>query len=468
MDAYGSSASVVASYYRSTDVRARIAEYCGGRWGDVASFSAPEIAGYGGRQRLAHADGAPVAAPLAELSRLLDEGADICRSLADRDGTLLHLDIDYANPDDPAEVYQDPATVFERLEPVYRTTRAGFLRYGIEPAVVMTGRGYHFMARVRRGTPFHDALLRIGRLTSGLKRRYDACRDIEAAAILGRAHEAAGRLVEHLAHEVIWRLRGRTPVPLSLADVAGAEGGPFVCLDLTAYADPLFERHVRCAFSANQKAWMQDRPARPFVLVLPRRPGSDLQGLLEARRDPALAAELAAEESVAIPDAPGAACAWIRHYSRSRLARHHRDFDEGPRLEREIWPFTYDGLDLSGLPACARRPLEAPNPALLRPVCLRTVALVLWGLGWHPRSVAALVRSRYEKDHDWGDLWQRYDPASRADFYVRLFCGAVVDDLDDGSQFSCESQRRRGACAEPGCGHDLGREFPAKAACRVS
>src|SRR6185369_15182308 len=98
-------ATPLAAYYGSAAVRARLAEYCGGRADDLASWSALSLAGYGGSRRLSEPDGAPVTAPITDWERLLEEGADVCRSLADRVGTLLLLDVDYTNHDDPGEPY---------------------------------------------------------------------------------------------------------------------------------------------------------------------------------------------------------------------------------------------------------------------------------------------------------------------------------------------------------------------------
>ena len=98
--------------------------------------------------------------------------------------------------------------------------------------------------------------------------------------------------------------------------------------------------------------------------------------------------------------------------------------------------------------------MRFPNPWLLQPRHLRTVALVLWSMGWHPRTIAALVRSRYEQDHDWGTLWKRHDAAGRAEFYVRVFCGAAAEGLEDGV-FSCGTQAQNGLCLTDGCGYDL-------------
>jgi hypothetical protein len=451
----------LSAYYRSPDVRARIAEHCGGAPGAPGAFSSWNIAGYGGRLGLHEPDGAPVSAPNHEFGALLEQGADVCRSLADRNGVLLQLDVDYTNQRDRAEPYRDPAACFARVEPVYTAVLEVFARYGLRPLTLMTGRGYHFTLRAPRGSPLHSDLVEIGSPPASLRARYAALASPRKAPAMGRAHDGAGRLLEHLAHDVVRGLRGRAPIPVTLADVLPPGDGPFVCLDLTAYADPLFERHARCAFSGNQKASFTGiAPDRPFVISLPRERNDRLDELLRDRQDLDRAGVRAGRVKARIPDVH-AARAWVEEYNRGRLARFHREFDAGPEIPREGWPYTYDSLDLSTLPACARLALESPNPALLMPVHLRTVALALWGMGWHPRSVAALVRSRYEKNLGWGSLWQRYDAATRAEYYVRVFCGAVADGLEDPASFTCESQALRGVCPSGGCGWDLSRLRPA-------
>jgi len=450
-------AEALSKYYRSPEVRTRIAEYCGGVPDAPAAFCCPDIAAYGGRRRLHESDGAPVSMLNGEFESVLDQGADVCRSLADRNGAVLQLDVDYTNPRDHAEPYRDPAACFARVEPVYESVLEVFARYGIRPLTVMTARGYHFTLRAPLDSAFYSDLVEIGAPPLSLRARYQARGYPQGAAAMGRAHDGAGRLLEHVAHDVVRGLRGPGTIPVTLADVAPPRDGPFVCLDLTAYADPVFERHARCAFSGNQKASMTGAaPERPFVVGLPRESGERLDDLLRDREDPARAAARALRVNALIPDAR-AGEAWVADYRRGRLARFHAEFDAGPEVPREEWAYTYDSLELRTLPACTRLALERPNPALLVPVQLRTVALVLWGLGWHPRSVAALVRSRYEQDFRWGDLWRRYDPAARAEFYVRLFCGAFIDGIEDPEDFTCDSQALRGVCPAIGCGWSLGR-----------
>jgi hypothetical protein len=458
----------VGAYYRRPAVRARIAEYCGGREEDPLGFSSTGLGGYGGRRRLRMPEMAVVPFGNGDFARLLEEGVDVSRSLADRGGTLIQLDLDYVNRLDPGEPYRDPARCFDRLEPVHRAVCAAFERFAVPTFVLMTGRGYHYTARAVRGARLHDDLVSIASVAPPVRARYEAEQAREPLAVsMGQAHDGAGRLLEHLAHVIVRSLRGRTAIPVTIADVPPPGQGPYACLDLTAYGDPLSSRHARCAFSSHQKAWVEGiAPDRPFVLALPR-DALDRSELLRARRDPESAARLAADTSVAIPDvtdAPG----WVAAYARSALARFHRHFDQTLPAGPEAAAGAYLRLAPGALPSCVTGPLGHPNPALLVPTALRAVALVLWAGGWEARAVSDLVRSRYEADHGWGDLWERYSAAARADFYVRIIIGAVVTGLDDGSDFLCASHQARGACPGGDCGHELGRLFPAGRAARLA
>jgi len=456
----------LAAYYRSPAVRARLSEYCGGI--SLQGFRAFGLAGYGGRRRLhLPEDSAPRPVGVEELESLLDDGADVCRSLADRDGTVIQMDLDYVDPGDPADIHLHPAACFARLEPIYRAVREAFHSFGVPTIDLLTARGYHLSTRIPGKTPFHRTLVELGHIGAPLQAKYEAAGGAPYVQ-LGRAHEGAGRLLEHLAHRVIRNLRGKTKIPVVLADVPRAGGGPYLCLDLSAYGDPLFERNVRCAFSSNQKA-REITPSRPFTFNLPRRTpalprhrrsrGLSLSHLLQIREDPASAARLAARVHTVIPDAAGHDLRWVDDYRRGALARFHAAFDHGWHDPPSEWPHTYNSFDLRSLPRCVALPLEQPNPALLQPVWIRTVALALWGEGWHPRAIAGLIRSKYERDFGWGAMWYRYDAATRADFYVRVFCAARACGLEP--ELTCKLQAACGACPRPGCGHDLSRYVPA-------
>lgn len=455
---FGTVATAIAGYYRSAGVQARIAEYCGNTG---TGMSAWDLAGFGGRDELAEDDGAPVACRPWDQRRLFESGADVSRSLGDRDGTLLHLDLDYLHPADPDEPYRDPPACFRLLEPLYLAVVAAFARCGVRPLVLVTGRGYHFVARARRGSRLQRSLASMGRISAPVAARAGAMSGaVPDATAACRAHEGAGRLLEHLCHEVLSDVAGRTPVPVAIADLPPVGGGRFICLDLSAYGDPLFARHARCAFSSNQKASLQHSAGRPFVLVVPRT-DAPIEEVLHTREEPALAAGLAASSSARIPDVADAP-QWLRSYRTSTLARFHEAFDAGPHADPSTWRFTYDALDLRALPPCVVASLEQPYPTLLQPLRLRTLALALRSMGWHPRSVGALVASRYERGPGWGSLWWRYDRETRAAFYVRLLL-ASADRAGDAAELSCDMQRRRGTCPAGGaCGFDLERLAPGR------
>jgi hypothetical protein len=445
----------LAAYYRSPAVRARILEYCGASSVDPDSMSALGVAGYGGTQSLREPDGNPVPWRLAAWSQLLEEGADVCRSLADRAGVLLLLELVYANHDDPVEPYRDPERTFARLEPVYAATLSAFARHGMHPLVLMSARGYQFVIKAPAGTPLHTSLVGLGVLGESLRARYAVMEDVPAALDMGSAHEGAGRLLEYVSHEVRRSLAGRTEVPVAIADLRPRQGGAFVRLDLGAYGDPLFVRYTRCAFSSDQEALVKaPRAPRPVALVLPRgaRP---LAALLAARTDAERARDVAESADARVPAAI-AGTEWVETYRASPLARFHHAFDHGPEMDPRAWPQTYDAIDLRGVPACAALALRRPNPSLLEAGRLRTVALALWGQGWHPRSVAGLVRSRFSRPYGWGGYWQRYDAESRARFDLRLCCGALAAGADDLADFTCDAQRARGLCTVEGCAFDLG------------
>lgn len=65
---------------------------------------------------------------------------------------------------------------------------------------------------------------------------------------------------------------------------------------------------------------------------------------------------------------------------------------------------------------------------------------ILLALGWHPRHIAGLIRSKYERDYGWGERWSHDEVSSRADFYTRVFAGLVLvgqDELQEADDDGC-------------------------------
>jgi hypothetical protein len=108
----------------------------------------------------------------------------------------------------------------------------------------------------------------------------------------------------------------------------------------------------------------------------------------------------------------------------------------------EDWPGTYDVMDLEVVPPSVRKILSEPNDLLQKPSSLRHLVRVLLALGWHPRHISGLVRSKYERDYGWGNQWSYYDAGTRSDFYCRIFTDLILAGLDDLSNFELPALRR--------------------------
>lgn len=446
----------LADYYARPVVRQRIDEFCG-RHAFGSAGSAVDVAGYGGVRWLRQPDDTSVRRPFADVSRLLDEGADVSRSLADRDGTLLVMDLEFVNPADPAEPCRDPERCFERLQPAHRAALAAFARQELRPLVLMTLAGYRYVSRAALGGRLHAGLLQLGGSHPWGAASGPGATQRGAEIDREQAHRGASRLLELIAHQAL-RASLDGCLPIRLGDVPPAGGHPFARLDIGLYADALENGHVRCAFSSDQTP-LVTRPGSsvPFVIVLPCGE-RHYRELLPLRTDLGAAAWYAESCSGAIPDVADAT-GWLQEYEGSGLAAFHAEMDHAPATAE--WACRPDGLfDVESLPPCANAVLRHPNPALLQARHLRTVALALWSMGWNPRTIAALVRSRCGEPHDWGTYWQRHDAARRAEFFVRLFCAAAAEGLEDGGAFSCATQAHLGLCPKDGCGYDLGRLFP--------
>ena len=372
------------AYYRHPAVRARIAEYCSGSVG---------LAGYGGRGGLRASDMAPVPVGVGELTTSRRRR----RRLPLAGGSRRNAHPARRRLRQPAAIPAEANGTRHLLPPagagLSTRSRAALPGAGVAPSTLMTGRGYHFTARAVRGLAAarradrrRPALApRCAPATSGDGRR-------AAGRVDGRGARRRGPAASRRSRTSVMRTASTADVPVTLADVPPPGRGPFVCLDLSAYGDPRLQ------------------PPRPLRLLLPP------EGLRDRRRPgPAVRDRPAPRRPVARSPCwrsgriPRRRRGWPRRratdsgrrrtprggsrsYRRQLLARFHRGFDEGPRSVRAPPPTSTRASLPRTCPLCVRRALEWPNPALLVPMALRTVALVLWSRGWHPRRVADLVR----------------------------------------------------------------------------
>ena len=404
------------AFYRNPTVRARILEFLGG---DTPSKATCEYI---------TADGIewPVREPRMpeELFHSLEEGLDICRSLSDRESLIAHLDIEYVNFDFAAEAYLDPRRTFELQEPVAKAIHRILEHCGIHALHVLSGRGHHYVWRIRRDSEVFSRLQEIGAKAT-VPNGYEPSSIEKAFAGLGLMMEFFGRLIIEMA-----RPQCRIPVELTAVDVAPSQRGrEMISIDLSEYGDPLPTRTVRVPFSGYLKPWQQSYAVGhenidkigPIIFVPTGE--AETSGAVVAMRDPEQAARWAERFSTDIPDATEGTAELLREYAPSRLRRFHDFFYSRRHDPVTSWPHTYDRTPLETLPEGVRDALLFPNDLLLRPTSIRAVTETLVARGWHPRHVAGLLRSKFERDYGWGKQWKDYSPAMRADFYVRIFAG---------------------------------------------
>ena len=416
--------ATLRDYYRQPPVRARMLEFLGAD--EAGDFTAEYIT--------ADTTDAAERTPLLpwELAVQLEAGRDICRSLADRDSLIAHLDIEYVNFDFPAEAYLDPVRAFALQEPLEAAVKRVLGHYGIEALHVLSGRGHHFIWRIHRASRVFARLADAGRSTqlndSLLVRRRDG---LDTPSITC-AFAGLGLLMEFVARLVIDLSARETAIPVAMTAVEVGPSGcgrEMVSIDLSEYADPLPMRTIRIPYSGYLKPWQQPYAVgqanlpRIGPIIFVTLDVADLGHGIAAMRDPRLAADLARDSSALIPDQTIGTEQLLHHYLGSELHKFHNHFHASHHDDPRRWAETYDHTPLDNLPAGAREALRHPNDLLLRPVGMKRVTEALLGRGWHPRHIAGLIRSKFERDYHWGNEWKDYSPALRADYYTRIFAG---------------------------------------------
>jgi hypothetical protein len=448
-----------ATYYAHPEVRARIREFLGR---DSLGEPTARYLGKGETTALYLHERHPVEA----LDSFFAEGAEIARSLWDSRSLLADLDVEYVNFDRPAEAFLHPARTFALQAPVQRAIERLLAGWGIATLHLLSGRGHHFIWRIDHDSPAFRRLVELGRCSANLIRA-SAQQPAPDGEIVRPDHVCAfaglGLVMEFLADRVqeIAARASEIPVELTALEVGPSNRGrEMVSLDISEYGDPLPARMLRVPFSVYFKPWQQrgmiadnvlDEIKPLFVLPL-----CDLQvpGALPIMRSPELATELAKVAHAEIPEAGRAMERLIADYEGSPLRQFHDHFYSQEHEPPERWPITYDQAPLKLWPACVRLTAEQPNDLLLRPSSIRRVVRVLLALGWHPRHIAGFIRSKYERDFGWTQF-TNCDPATRADFYVRIFAGLFMTGHDDLVDFNCVSAREEGLCFFTNCNDNL-------------
>ncbi len=440
--------------YRDPHVRARIVEYLGGR-----NLSEATCAYIAGSSEPASSEFQP--RPPHDLDLLLEQGAEIFRSLWDRESLIVHLDLEYVNFDFPAEAYLDPWRAFELQQPVERFAEEIFAASGIRPLHIISGRGHHFVWKISKGSAAYGRLQDIGPLPHHLEEYYAQSLSPSGKSIepgLGRAYAGLGLLIEYLSIRLKETASPQSEVPVEVSAVAvppQQRGKEMISIDITEYGDPLNTRSIAVPFGAYLKPWRKagilhdgitSHVSPMFPVPLHEMTAAEA---LRVMREPAEVTRLAAVTTASIPGQDQGAESLIQEYSKSDVAKYHDWFYSQEHEPASAWPATYDRTSLDPLPPCTARILEHPNDRLLKPAGIREVVRVMLALGWHPRHIAGLIRSKFERDHGWGSEWYVYDAATRADFYVRLFAGLIYFGLDDLGHFDCGFAEGMESCSRP-------------------
>lgn len=416
------------AFYKSPAVRARMLEFLGGKTPSTATCDYITADGVEWPEREPRMPD--------ELFHSLEEGLDICRSLSDRESLIAHLDIEYVNFDFAAEAYLDPKRTFELQEPVARAIHRILEHCGIRALHVLSGRGHHYVWRIRRDSAVFSSLCELGSKAAGDGRIQTQIE--KAFSGLGLVMEFFGRLILEMS-----RPHCRIPIELTAVEVAPSQRGrEMISLDLSEYGDPLPTRTVRVPFSGYLKPWQQsyavgeDNIGKIGPIIFVPAGETETEGAVAAMRDPERATRWAEHFTTDIPDATSGTGELIREYETSNLRGFHDFFYSRHHDPVANWPHTYDHTPLQNLPEGVRDALLFPNDLLLRPTSIRAVTETLVSRGWHPRHVAGLIRSKFERDYGWGNQWKDYSPSMRADFYVRIFSGLKTSVAEDAAAIS--------------------------------
>jgi hypothetical protein len=389
------------------------------------------------------------------LDQMLDSGCELARSLEDRESMLVHLDLEYVNFDDAAEAYLHPLRIFRLQQPLVEAIEARLLSFGIRYLHLVTGQGHHFVWRVPRDSPVARTIAGLGICTPA---------DVTAAPV-EPMFSHLGLMMEYFAHLVKADAAPRCDVPVEITAVhvgPGASGmREMLSIDISEYGDPLRSRMIRIPYTIYRKPWLSglihgrgiERHVREFF-TLPLHE-MDMARLLRERHRPEWVMALAKRAGVNIPVQERGTQRLLDHYLQSALCAFHREFYAIPQDEPSCWAAGYDSTPLERLPPCAAHVLAVPNDWLLKPSGMQLVTRCLLAAGWHPRHIAGLVRARFSNPaYQWGGCWQHYDPAMRAEFYVRLFAGQLAAGLDGCVDFNCVSEQEKQFCWNP-CGCSL-------------
>ncbi len=414
------------------------------------------------------------------LEVILSNNLDLFRSVRGKDAIFL-LDVEYFNVDFKGEALHNPERVFSLLEPLNEVIEEVLKSFGINYMVVMTGQGYHYIWKVSKEKEVYKVLSEIGVIEESLKGKYlyipkGSKRKEVISEEEGRAYDGVGRLMEYICILIMkkWKEkkeRGEVKLPIFISDVStgsapynkGREG---INLDITQYGDPIHMRDHRVIFSSHQKGIVSKEKNFPYVyFTLPRKLVVDgkevfsysLERLLNVRKDAKGVVKLAEElrdVSLQIPLSEEGSLNLIKNYLTSSLYLLHLIFDSSEHDSPKIWDRTYNVKlheILNGkYPECIKSILHFPdkesNPKILNPTHLQNLVRFLLKEGFHPKHIAGFIRAIYERYGSFGESFFKYDAATRANFWARVYFDLIALGIDKEVDFNCKSNQEKGLC----------------------
>jgi hypothetical protein len=447
---------LLRQYYKDSGVRKRMYEFLGGA--DLNHATALYIAGTDGYSDY------HVQSPPTDLIEYLDGALEVDRSLWDRQSLIADIDLEYHNFDYPAAPWRDPARAFQLQRPVLDATLQVLRTAGIDPLMLVSGRGFHLLWAVRRNSRAFARLVGLRHVPLSLRARYSEPCAPDGSSVdpdLGCALSGLGLIMEFVGHLVLEASMQTCALPVQPAAIEvgpGIYGREIISLDLSEYGDSLHTRHVRLPFSAylkpRQFEWMFGEAEVRRLLPIFEIPLSDisLAQAITAMRDPDAVLEIARRVSAGIPDQSEAMEELLNKYEHSELAIFHDQFYMQLRTDTS---FPNSSLPIPKAPPCAQFLLDNPNDWLLKPAALQHIVRVLTAIGWSSSSIAHRVCAGYSKNCDWGNTWERLEPCNRAIFYTRLFAGMIATGIDKLIDFNCVSHQEKGYCMIPECSSNL-------------
>jgi hypothetical protein len=201
--------------------------------------------------------------PVDALPAFWENNLDISRSLWDRESLTIHLDIEYVNFDFPSKAYLEPERIYELQYPVELVIEAVLLDYDIVPLHLLSGRGHHFVWRIRQNSRAFGNLAKLGRVSPTLKKLNAQPHRPNGESVsprLGGAFAGLGLVMEYLAHRIKREAAPMCALPVKLTAVEvgpGHAGREMISIDISEYGDPLSARVIRVPFSYYLKPWQQ-------------------------------------------------------------------------------------------------------------------------------------------------------------------------------------------------------------------